>query len=161
MFRLLTVLPVAFVISSAVADSPAAKPRIVVKTKYYTITGMTSRELQAEMERNGPGGHWAYTGWYVSWTADCMVTVTIDYELPEWTDRDRAAPGLRASWDRMFEALTIHEQQHARHGIEAAIEIEDSECAGNPETITQKWARQDKIFDAETDHGKNRGVVLP
>lgn len=148
-------------IMSSTAGNSMAEPKIVVKTKYYSITGSTSRELKNQVKRKGPGGHLAYTGWHVRWTGSCQITAEISYEYPKWENREQAPDDLRTKWDRMIAALTEHEKQHAQHGINAANEIEKTKCAGNPKDITNKWANQDKIFDAETNYGKKQGVVLP
>ena len=161
MTRLLTSVLTVFALLPAMASTAAAKPKIVVKTKYYTITGSTSRELKNQMKRKGPRGYWAYTGWYVTWTGGCRTTVKVSYEYPKWENRNQAPAALRAKWDSMIKALKNHEEQHGQHGINAAKEIEKTNCAGNPKSITSKWANQDKIFDAQTNHGKNQGVVLP
>ena len=149
---------------AAVAAAPglsAAKPKVVVKTKYYSIVGSTSRELKNQMRRKGPGGYWAYTGWYVNWSGSCQVTVTISYEYPKWKNHGQAPAALRAKWDSMISALEGHERQHGQHGVNAANEIDRTGCAGDPKAITNKWANQDKVFDARTDHGRKQGVVLP
>lgn len=149
---------------TAVAATPGnvyAKPKIIAKTKYYSISGTTSRELKNQMKRKGPRGYWAYAGWHVRWSGDCRITVEISYEYPKWKNRNEAPAALRTSWDRMMTALMKHEQQHGQHGINAAREIDKSKCAGDPRKITSKWARQDKTFDRQTNHGRNQGVVLP
>lgn len=160
MKRLATIVAACGAVAAAPVDS-AAEPKIVVKMKYYPIAGSTSRELKNQMKRKGPGGYWAYTGWYVRWSGGCQVTVTISYEYPKWTNRGQAPAELRAKWDSMFSALERHEQQHGQHGVNAAKEIDSTGCSGNPQAITNKWANQDKVFDAQTNHGRNQGVVLP
>ena len=139
----------------------AAKPKIKVSKKYYSISGSTTRELKQQMRRKGPGGFWARADWRVSWFAGCQVTVEIKYQYPKWENRSGAPADVRRKWDRMMKALVRHEEQHGRHGINAGNEIDQSKCSGSPKKITEKWARQDKIYDRQTKHGKTEGVVLP
>ena len=130
-------------------------------TQFYDIDGRTARELKAAMAESGPQGYWAYTTWYVQWSGDCRVSVKIDYIMPHWADRADGDARLQAEWDRMIEHLWEHEKGHAQHGIEAAREIEASHCAGDPHTITDRWANEDNVYDDETNHGVTQGVRLP
>jgi len=131
------------------------------QTQLYDIAGSTAEELKDAMAQNGPHGYWAYTTWYVRWSASCEISVQINYTMPRWLDRDAAAPALREEWDRMMKNLWRHERGHAEHGFKAASEIEASHCAGDPHRITDKWAEEDKVFDEKTDHGARQGVRLP
>lgn len=144
--------------ATAVAGD-AVKPQI--RNHYYPIRGTSSAELKAQMKANGPNGWWAYTTWYVRWTGDCRVSLTIDYTMPKWTNAAAAPAKLRSAWDRMYANLKAHEEGHGRHGIEAAREVAQSKCKGDPRRITNKWATQDKVYDAKTNHGVAQGVVLP
>ncbi len=131
------------------------------QTHFYDITGSTANELTDAMAEKGPHGYWAYTTWYVHWSASCEISVKIDYTMPRWVDHDAAAANLRHEWDRMMKNLWRHERGHAEHGFKAASEIEASHCAGDPHTITDKWAKEDKVYDEETNHGARQGVDLP
>jgi predicted secreted Zn-dependent protease len=131
------------------------------RTHLYDISGSTANELTDAMAEKGPHGYWAYTTWYVHWSASCEVSVTLDHTMPRWTDHDTGPAALRADWDRMMKSLWRHEKGHAEHGLEAAREIEASHCAGDPHKITDKWAEADKVYDEETDHGARQGVHLP
>ncbi|GIL00561.1 MAG: hypothetical protein BroJett030_04600 [Alphaproteobacteria bacterium] len=132
-----------------------------IRVHYYPIRGTTAAELKAQMAANGPQGWWAYTRWFVRWTGDCKVTVSIDYTMPKWLDEGEAPAGLQDNWNRMFVNLWNHELGHGRHGVIAANEIVASRCAGNPRDITDRWAEQDRIYDSVTRHGVNQGVALP
>ncbi len=130
-------------------------------THFYDINGSTAKELKAAMAESGPQGYWAYTTWYVHWSGDCQISVKIDYTMPHWANRADGNLQLQAEWDRMIAHLWEHEQGHGQHGIEAASEIEASHCASDPHTITDKWANEDKAYDAQTNHGVTQGVQLP
>lgn len=157
--------PVARAVAVCVFALLAADPALAFSrtshTHFYDITGSTAGELQDAMARKGPHGYWAYTTWYVHWSADCEISVTIDYTMPRWLGHDAVPAALRDAWDRMMKNLWTHERGHAEHGFKAAGEIEASHCAGDPHRITDKWAEEDKVFDEKTDHGARQGVRLP
>jgi predicted secreted Zn-dependent protease len=149
------------VIPPMASQEAVADPSISVRTTYYPIAGTTSAELRSQMKALGPQGYWAYTRWYVRWTGDCRLSVEISYTYPRWTNQDKAPAALRSAWKDMMAHLKSHEEGHGQHGRNAAQEIEKSRCKGDPKSITRKWADQDKVYDAQTNHGRNQGVVLP
>ena len=146
---------------AAAPQRAGAEPAVTVNSTYYAITGTTSAELKAQMKSLGPQGYWAYTTWNVNWTGNCRVSLKISYTYPRWTNQGSAPPALRAAWNQMMTNLRTHEEGHGQHGKNAAKEIEQSHCRSDPKTITQKWAAQDKTYDAQTNHGRTQGVVLP
>lgn len=137
----------------------AAQPKTKVVEKFYTVTGKTGRELKAQMKRNGPKGYWAYTEWYVEWTADCKVSIAITYTMPKLANRAQVPQPVRDRWDKMVVALKKHEEGHGKNGKSAAAEIAAAKCAGTG-NILKKWNRADVQYDAKTDHGFTEGVVL-
>ena len=146
----------------------AAQPTMVlasvskkIQTKHYNIKGKTTQQLKHQMRTKGPNGYWAYVNWYVNWkTQNCRVSLKIKYTYPRWTDIHQAPKSIQHKWRRMISALKLHEKGHARHGIEAAREINKSNCR-NPHAIIEKWAIEDKIYDQRTKHGLIQGVKLP
>lgn len=137
-----------------------AEPRVAVKTGYYDIQGKTAAQLKNLMKRRGPKGFWAYTTWNVRWSGSCAISLEISYTYPRWTDRSSAPAGLQARWNRMITNLTQHEEGHGQIGLDAAREIEQSGCKGNPMDIIEKWVRHEKRYDKKTRHGLTQGVVL-
>ena len=123
----------------------------------YEVSEPTADGLVAEMQSVGPHNYWAYTEWFVNWSAACEVSVSVVYTLPEHSDPDAMTDDMQERWDDMLAALTAHEYQHGQHGIDAALEIEEAECE-NAHQIIDVWAQADKDFDAETDHGLTEGV---
>lgn len=155
-------LPIAWALAILyVAAAPARADEPEIRIHTYSICGATAAELRAQMAANDPEGWWAYTQWYVRWTGDCQVSLSIDYTMPTWEDENEAPAELQAAWNRMIDRLWLHEQGHGRHGLEAAKEIIQSGCEGNPRDITDKWAEQDRVYDRETNHGVRQGVSLP
>ena len=142
------------------ASCGSAQSATTVHTGYYSITGTTVDELIAQMKSRGPHDGWAYTHWSVHWSGNCRVTLRIDYTSPRWTNESDAPASLQQSWDTMVGRLHVHENGHAQHGRKAASEIGRSGCR-NPMSIIRKWAEQDKIYDAQTNHGRKQGVSLP
>ena len=58
-----------------------------------------------------------------------------------------------------FRETADDERLHAAHGVAAAREIHDAGCR-NARKIINKWARQDRVLDRTTRHGKTQGVRL-
>lgn len=135
-------------------------PSVSVKTKYYNIKGSSAKGLKQQMRRHGPKGYWASTTWRVHWSSKCKLSVAISYTYPRWSDKKKASPALRNKWDSMLKNLKKHEKRHGLFGINAAKEIEKSHCGKKNHSIVIKWAKQDKIYDRRTDHGRNEGVKL-
>ena len=149
----------------------------------YSIQGSTVEALRNSLNERGPGGHDAYTAWYVTWNllgSDCtqpspQIGLTITYTFPRWEERRGASPELVSNWNRYEQALLCHEHQHAKIGIRAA-----RETARQMATITPKNCRQkqelgeqifqqiltdhqamDRVLDARTQHGATEGAVFP
>ncbi len=142
------------------ARPAAAEPEITESTIIYDVDGETVADIRAAMTANSPESYWGYTRWYVSWTAQCEVSVKITYTLPSWTGHDDADEELQDYWDTFIANLRIHEQGHGGHGRSAGAEIEETGCVEDPYGIIEKWAKQDKTYDDETDHGVTQGAVF-
>lgn len=123
------------------AVSVHARPSISVKHSFYSVSGNTSRDLRAQMNKAGPGaesilGGDARTKWEVKWSyglvqipGGCRInnattSVHVTYVMPRWTNPADGSPELRAKWDKFVKALQKHEDGHKDHGIHAAQEIE-------------------------------------
>lgn len=137
-----------------------SNPNIDTKWTTYAVNGSSAEALLNQMQRKGPNGYWAYTRWFVRWTANCKVSLEINYTMPRHMNREAMPSNLRAKWDRMVAALKAHEQKHGAHGISAARELVQKRC-WNGNAIVQKWANQDVILDQRTNHGMTEGVVFP
>jgi len=150
----------ALALAGAGGGSGWAEPTVTVNTTHYDIQGKNADQLKRQMKRLGPNGFWAYTSWYIRWSGSCAVSLEIDYTYPRWTDRDSAPSRLRERWDRMLTNLTLHEEGHGQIGLDAAREIHDTQCEGDPTKIIDKWVRYEKKYDKETRHGAGQGVTL-
>lgn len=172
----------------------AAGPAILTNTDYYAIEGRTPRELMQQMsalgpyDKDGKERFWAHLTWLVTWRYEhrqsgdqCRITsvttdLRLDYVLPRWTNHDEAEPAFQALWRTFFTALRSHEDQHARHGIDAAREIDaalrnlpgqptctELERAANARAgaIADDYAARDVAFDEATRHGSTEGVTMP
>lgn len=180
-------LALGLLLFGSIADSALAEVRTSRTIKQYAIKGTSSDELRAQMSTLGPVDtndktkNWALTKWYVRWnyrysggTGSCGIAsvstgLSIAYTLPNWENRSQAPESLQGSWDRMMAALKKHEDQHARHGIDAAKEIDAaisnmkarSTCdeLGNAANaaaaaIVKKHAQRDVEYDRATNHGR-------
>ncbi|MGR3548639.1 MAG: DUF922 domain-containing protein [Roseovarius sp.] len=136
-----------------------ARPKVTETIKTYPVSSTSLAELAKEMDKKGPKGYWAYTEWYVRWTGDCKLSVTVDIILPKHKNPSKMPADVRKKFDAMLVALTEHERQHGRHGIAAAQEIEAAGCSGG-DGIIKKYNAVDIKFDKVTDHGRKEGVTL-
>ncbi|MEM1274835.1 MAG: DUF922 domain-containing protein [Pseudomonadota bacterium] len=151
---------VALLILACSTISAFANPTVQTRWVNYAVTGTTVDTILQQMRDNGPNGSWAYTRWYVRWTASCEVALEINYTMPKHTRRGAMPANIRAEWDKMIAALMAHEEQHGAHGRNAARELVQKRCR-NGNAIVQKWAEQDRIYDRVTDHGRTEGVTFP
>ncbi|WP_245706522.1 DUF922 domain-containing protein [Ruegeria marina] len=144
---------------SIAAMAVEAKPQVSIEHKTYSVDATTAKDLVRQMDQRGPNEFWAYTDWYVNWTGSCDLSVRITYTMPKHKNEAKLDPALRKSWKSFTDALKKHEEKHGAHGIQAAREIEETNCAdGN--AVIKKWSNQDNVLDKRTDHGKKEGVVL-
>ena len=144
---------------STVTYAHSANPTIKTTFKYYDIKGDTAKELKRQMKRKGPNGFWAYARWNVRWSSRCKVSVSIKITMPRWKNMSDGSAALQKKWKRMVTVLRIHELNHGKHGINAAKEIVAKNCK-NPKKAIRKWAKQDKLYDKKTAHGRKEGVRL-
>jgi len=170
----------------------SAEPSININTGYYPVFGMDARSIHQSILQNGPLGNngkrfHAYTQWKVDWSyrwiesasrcrlTQLTVTIDIDYMLPELQSTEALDEPLKSGWERYFQALFKHEQQHKEYGVEAARELEKSLLAlpaqpcstfetsltNTAEKILDIYHQLEKEFDIKTNHGINQGVILP
>ena len=168
-----------------------AEPEVSEKFDYYSIYPVSVSDLGRAMDAATPiheegrtfRGH---THWYVNWhfwwdqrEGRCTInrvqaTVDIQYIMPQLTSSVNAE--TRAAFQRYDDALITHEKGHARHGIDAAREVENklmgissaincqiTESIANDtgKQILQKYNQQDVVYDRETNHGRTQGAFLP
>lgn len=136
-----------------------AKPKVTQMVRHYTVSATTIAGLKQEMRQRGPNGFWAFTEWYVRWTGSCRLSVEVTYTMPKHANPGAMPAAVRQKWDAMLRALTAHEENHGRHGIMAAQEIEADGCR-NGDAIIRKYNARDKNYDKKTRHGMTEGVVL-
>jgi predicted secreted Zn-dependent protease len=141
------------------AGTAQATPKVTQQTKTYNIAATSIAGLASEMKAKGPRGYWAYTAWTVRWSGDCRLSVHVDYIFPRHTRPNAMPADVRRKYDAMLKALTAHEQQHGKHGVMAAQEIEKAGCKGG-DAIIRKYNAIDVDFDKRTNHGINQGATL-
>jgi len=173
--------------------SVAAAPSITKNIEYYDVKGWDAAFIKNEMNAKGPrdmnSGNrvWAHTHWKVRWNFEyaeeslsCEInrvatSVTVNFVVPKWIERDKAPQLVRDKWDNFYTTLQKHEQQHAMHGVQAARDIEN-QIASLPakrtckqakeaaniaaKAIIKKYSDMDIAYDSKTDHGRTEGVVF-
>ncbi len=145
----------------AIVSTPVqAKPTIKETVKHYKISGKSLNKLKSQMRRYGPKGFWGYAQWFVEWTADCRVSVTVTITMPKLRNPSKTPAHVRKEFDEMYVALLAHERNHGKNGIRAAQEVEQAKCR-NTDPIFAKYNKADKDYDRRTKHGFTEGVKLP
>jgi predicted secreted Zn-dependent protease len=181
------------VLGLLVSPPVQAEPTITTTFQFYDIYPRQVKDIGPELDHHTPirvqGRKFrGYTKWYVRWQftwyekpGRCDITgvqtfLTVNYTLPRIPAKHRLPPATRAAFDRYYQALFRHEQNHKNSGLYAAREIETAianlppfktcpalETAANQlgYRLIERYAQRDRDYDRETDHGRLEGVVLP
>jgi predicted secreted Zn-dependent protease len=141
-----------------------------VEVDYYTIRGASAAELNAEMDRKGPGEFYGRTDYHYRWKCDdksYSVTYDVKVILPTWKMPKNADPQLVTRWNNFIRSLTIHENGHVQIGLNKKnkiIEILKTTNCQSAKSIINDMERemksQDREYDEQTNHGKNLGSIL-
>jgi predicted secreted Zn-dependent protease len=169
-----------------------ADPRIDVHYKFYWIYPKSKQDLGRELDRRSPiifkgKKYRGYTQWQVTWnyrwwetTNSCKVTTAqtqlkVTFTLPKIPNNHPVDAQTRQGFNRYFQALFKHEQNHQQSGVLAAKAIESmllglpsfSTCAQLENVANQlgykiikKYRQRDLDYDRRTDHGRTEGVML-
>jgi predicted secreted Zn-dependent protease len=158
----------------------SAQPVIETDFVFYDIYPDSKDDLSRERTK----GH---THWHVKWRYNwkkkdnnCEINqvntfLTVTYTMPRIPNTHIVSADVLDSFDRYYEALFKHEQEHKNSGLYAALEIEDAiinldafrscrdldaaaEKTGN--AIIKKFNKRDEDYDRETDHGGTEGVRI-
>jgi predicted secreted Zn-dependent protease len=152
--------------------------RISKKNGTYTVGGETLQEAKNKLG-SGEWGHFHPIAGKVNPKLDKskkVVSVEIvgghSIEMPVWTGYKKAPKVCQETWDRMWKALEKHELDHGMVYQEALVKFEITlsgiaEGTIGVDELSKLVAKamavmeqmQDK-FESDTDHGRNRGVVL-
>ncbi len=125
--RSIAFLAVFLACASLLADGAAAKTKLTVKTKTYSISGNTGLALIGAMDRKGPRHGFttraiAQTGYAVGWEftwersgtacrlAAANGTLDMTYTFPKATGP--MPPALQRRWDRFMAGVRKHEETH-------------------------------------------------
>jgi predicted secreted Zn-dependent protease len=125
-----------FLLAAALAgfSAPGARAKIVFKenTGHYTVTGLSGIDLGRSMLIGGAqtiNMRHAIASTTTQFdfldpvlaiehgrcvVKDVTVQLNIKYQLPKWSGRDRASPGLRRAWDAFYAKLVSHEHTHGQ-----------------------------------------------
>jgi predicted secreted Zn-dependent protease len=148
------------VVASALAV-PAAAQEINENVVYetYVVDGRTLSDVADDMAANGPQGYWAYTTWYVNWSAECEITIDASITLPELAEDNDLSAYDEEVFASMLEALDAHEQGHVDFARGFAQEVAATDC-DVPDNAIDPWLEAERAYDAETRHGETQGVRL-
>jgi predicted secreted Zn-dependent protease len=183
-------LGVVLLFALVAAIVPAASQAAVIRNlsnPTYAISGNTASQLRQQMIDRGPGDHFAYTSWRISWsyrtyidgsgrcrTKDVRVSQSVIKKMPTWSAPASASRDLRLKWYFFITALAKHENGHVWLSALAANDIDtwiralnDPSCSNVHRAASfgaygrlDKLRAQDIAYDRSTNHGLNDGAVF-
>lgn len=187
MWRAAVIALVLATASPALAQPIAPQISETFRTEYYELRGQTPRALHAALEARREDGAIGETGTRITFqfTArdtgeQCELTglsLTLDIVViyPRWSNRKTAPADLQLRWDVFLDALTRHEEGHARMAREGAADIARQLAASPPapdcvRLRTQLGERYDglraalearqRAYDRDTEGGRTQGAYL-
>jgi predicted secreted Zn-dependent protease len=127
----------------AIAGSAAARPIVHKSISYFTISGKTAEQLDAQISQHGPevadmGRHPGATQIRFSGNATysnngktcsisrAKVIVNIKIILPRWKYQGTASPGLGLLWNTLSGDIRRHEDRHAEIAVIHARNLEQA-----------------------------------
>lgn len=107
--------------------------------------------------------------------AGLVVRIDLTMDLPAWRPSGVTRRELRARWERMITALTLHEEGHRDNAVRAARELHQrlsrlgggDSCAALDKQAQREIFRvklrfqlREQAYDRRTGHGVGQGSVL-
>ncbi|MEM7664722.1 MAG: DUF922 domain-containing protein [Pseudomonadota bacterium] len=149
--------------------------------RYYWVDGTNGEELRAQLEQRGPAGDDGSTvdaraSYYLEWQLSsagarrCVadITITTWITFPRHRNPDVLSPETRARWDSNIAALEAHEVGHIELAYAALPDLrralENGSCEGasrRADVVLSRLRREQKAYDAQTDHGRHTGAHFP
>lgn len=139
------------------------------ESEYYDISGESGSVLLQEMRTKNKikGGYFANT--HYNYRNQCKnVTLTCVVRLPRWIEFDTSANiTLKNKWEKFYIALVAHEQGHVDI-FNTAMKMknsssDESSCIATTKKIKAEYNKMNlrqKMYDAETEHGKKNGAFF-
>ena len=162
-----------------------------VEYKYYEISPHTPHQIKPELMRTSPirdnrGSFNGHTAWYINWNyqtspgpAGCRLVnietrVHLIHTLPALSQHvtDKQTIDI---FNQFNAALTQHEKNHGKHGLQAAREMDKifsglqaqqnchvlSRMVDNiGRSIVDKYTQKDIEYDRTTRNGETEGAVI-
>lgn len=138
-------------------------------TTHYDVDGSTLADVAAAFAARKEAGHcdWNFLPYEFEAASrdgkprSLNLTLEISIDLPRWTGRDGATTDEQREWDRVYEALRRHEEEHARIAREGAPAMYDAMMAARVRDLAAVFSREraridrtQKTFDRDTKHGQ-------
>lgn len=192
-YKFIFTLIVTIFLILGIALGSKSEPIITITTNYYEISGKTAAEIGKSLYENSPiiqngKKYHAYTKWYVKWNFywqkspnSCQITsfktsLDVEYTLPKLISYAYLSPSVKQKWDKYYQALIKHEQNHKNFGLNAVRDIEKyllnmnkrEKCTQLEKEVNQmgykiinQYAEQEKKYDRITNYGVKEGAVFP
>ena len=144
------------------------------------------RELDANARVSETSGKKTYgsASVYVNWSynyreraSSCRidtakVSLDITLRMPQWQPEREPSQELKAQWQAFHDALTLHELRHRAFGADAARAIKvaldalsapscdalNAEVDRKTGQVMENLSQANRIYDAETSHGRTEGA---
>lgn len=153
---------------------------------YVDVVGKAPEEVREQIDGGPVKDHLgkprdAYLSWKISWRwpfknsapdfARSEVRLEPTLTLPRWLDYPEATSVAKKKWRAYIKALLKHEEQHIRHGEQAAEGIQaalqkgefhsEREANDAARALVRNARIADSEYDKRTEFGKLEGVVFP
>lgn len=148
----------------------SASPRIVKTYSYFSISGRTADDLDAQLQKHGPltrssgfrhpgatqikfGGEVTYLETDRNCSiGDVSVTLKTNITLPRWVNRRQASDTLGLIWDTLAADIKRHEERHAEIARGYARKLETNlNSLGSRKTCKELEAEVGKLTKAMID----------
>ena len=169
-----------------------AQNSVHISYQFYTIAPQKIQDLPIELDHRSPivyqgRKYHGYTQWWVSWQfywyenpASCQITqvkttLKVVYNLPKLLEKSATNAPLKKAFDRYYQALFNHEQNHKNHGLEAALAIQaqlenlrsfptcrdlNHQANALVQSLIRAYRQKDLDYDRRTEHGRLEGAVI-
>jgi|GEM_PF-3063464 len=139
---------------------------------YYDVGGSTLAAVATELDSDEWGRcAYSYEMSYESTNGKATkvdITLTLTIRLPRWQQGwSNASDAAKAEWNKMLEALGVHEEKHAEIARNWAPKIKErllglpgSRVTPKFKQLKKKVEKETEKFDKQTKHGHNEGVNL-
>lgn len=151
------------------------------KTDHFTVRGKTLADVKKALDARRKPIEW---GLYDSTrnfkssarvdgdgkVTEVSMTLNPVIEMPKWKEYGVATKPQKASWDKMYKALMVHEKGHhtvqqgcmddLKAKIKKTKDLDGKKLNELIASLQKDCQKKQDAYDSRTGHGKSQGVVL-